>query len=424
MDRMSDPFAGGFPGGFGGMDPRIFNEVPFFRELAKLMQWSGGPVNWELAGQTARALASAGDEAAGPRPGEREQAELADAVQVAELWLDGVTDLPRISGPVRAMTQVEWTEGAATPAGLGVYVEPVAEGMAAALSQGMPGMPEELTAAAGGMLGQAMGSMGAMLYGLQAGTIAGNLAGQLLATYDLGVPTLEPRTVGTVGRTAEGFAADYDFEPVEFRHWLALQEAAHRRQFAGVDWLRDHIAGLIRTFAAEGEFNPGALLEQLGGIGFDPTDPESVQAALADPDATFTVEPTAAQRRTLTRLQAVVAFTDGWVAATVAAAARDKLTALPRIEEAVRRRRAEKGPGEQFLEQLIGLDLKPADLRQGRQFCDAVVAARGQAGLDRAWVSAAHLPDAEELADPSRWLVRMAATELEAELGHDDPPTA
>jgi uncharacterized protein (DUF2342 family) len=114
-----------------------------------------------------------------------------------------------------------------------------------------------------------------------------------------------------------------------------------------------------------------------------------------------------------------VAFTEAWVDRTVQAAAGDKLTALPRIDEAIRRRRAEKGPGERFLEQLIGLDLKPADVRLGQAFCDAVIAARGQEGLDRAWQRPAHLPSAAELAEPSRWLVRMAAAELDLP---EEPP--
>jgi putative hydrolase len=405
---MSDPFSGG--AGFGGFDPRIFSEVPFFRELAKLMQWSGGPVNWELAAQTARAIAQDNEKRSLPAvSGDREHAELADAVHVAELWLDGVTELPAVEGPVRALTQVEWTQLAASSDGLGAYVEPVAEGMAAALSQGLP---EELASAAGPMVAQAMQSLGAMLYGLQVGTIAGNLAGQLLGTYDLGLPTIDPRTVGTVGSNARQFAADYDFEPVELRHWLSLQEAAHRRQFAGVPWLRRHVAELIGQFAAEAEFNPNALMDRLGGLGIDPSDHESFQAALEGPEG-FRVEPTPAQRRTLARLQALVAFTDGWVGTVVGAAAVHKLPSLGRIEEAVRRRRAEKGPGEQFLEQLVGLDLKPADLRQGRNFCTAIIDARGQAGLDRAWGAAESLPTPDELAEPSRWLVRMAAAELE-----------
>ena len=404
---MSDPFSGGF-------DPRMFANVPLFRELAKVMSWSGGPVNWDLATDTALSIAATpgGIAASAPVPDDA----FREAVGVAELWLDQVTELPAVDGPARTMTAAEWTREAATATGLGTYIEPVAQGMTATLSQGLP---EEL-AGLGSSMTQAMGSLSAMLYGVQAGTVAGHLADQLLGVYDLGVPTLDPRVVATVGDTATRFAAEYEFDAVEFRYWLALREAAHRRMFAGVSWLRPAVADLIAQFASSATFNLEELMEGMGGMGFDPSNPAALRDALSAPDA-FRIEPNAEQKAVLRRLQALVSFVEGWSETTIAAAASDRLTALSRIEEAARRRRAEKGPGERSLEQLLGLDLKPADVRLGPAFCEAVIAARGRTGLDRAWRSASSLPSADELADPSRWLVRMAAAEIEAELQAEDP---
>lgn len=422
---MTDPFSGGF-------DPRMFENVPLFRELAKVMSWSGGPVNWEIAAQTAMAVTAqgGGGQQGGPGSrevgpgGERASEELAAAVRTGELWLDQVTGLPQAQGRARALSLEDWVRLACGSAGLGVYVEPVAEGMREALGRQLPEQLAQMgggAGTAGGPLGQALDSLGAMMYGVQLGAVAGHLAGQLLGTYDLGLPTLEPRLVGTVGDTARRFAGEYGFDQTELRYWLALRESAHRRQFAGVPWLREHVAGLIRRFAADADFDPGGLMEQLGGMGMgaEPADPDALRQALEGPDA-FRVEPTTAQRGTLARLQAVVAFTEAWADTVVRAAGTDKLTALPRIEEAVRRRRAEQGPGERMLQQLIGLDLKPADVRVGQSFCDAVIAARGQEGLDRAWEAPANLPTPAELSEPSRWLVRMAAAELDAQLGPAD----
>ncbi|CAN5172181.1 zinc-dependent metalloprotease [soil metagenome] len=424
---MTDPFSGGF-------DPRMFENVPLFRELAKVMSWSGGPVNWEIATQTALAVTAQGGGGVGEKQGgpgrevgpggERATEELTAAVRTGELWLDQVTGLPQVEGRARALSLEEWVRLACASAGLGVYVEPVAEGMREALGRQLPEQLAQMgggAGAAGGPLGQALDSFGAMMYGVQLGAVAGHLAGQLLGTYDLGLPTLEPRLVGTVGDTARRFAGEYGFDQTELRYWLALRESAHRRQFAGVPWLREHVAGLIRRFAADADFDPGGLMEQLGGMsmGAELADPDALREALEGPDA-FRVEPTTAQRATLARLQAVVAFTESWTDTVVRAAGTGKLTALPRIEEAVRRRRAEQGPGERMLQQLIGLDLKPADVRVGQSFCDAVIAARGQEGLDRAWEAPASLPTPAELSEPSRWLVRMAAAELDAQLGPAD----
>lgn len=407
---MSDPFP--------GFDPGMFANVPLFRELAKIMAWRGGPVNWDLAVQTAMAVAAP----TGDDPVSGVDAELLrEAADVAQLWLDQVTALPRQDAPVRALGRAEWVRLACTAEGLGLYVEPVAAGMSTALGRslgeqlGQLGQAGADPAAAGGPFAQALGSLGAMLYGVQIGTVAGHLAGQLLGTFDLGLPTAGPAVVGSVGDSAVAFGRDYAFDERELRYWLALSEAAHQRVYSGVGWLRGHVAELIRRFAAEAEFDPGAMLEQFGGLGFDPqaamSDPDELRRALEAPDA-FRVEPTAGQRRTLDELQALVSFTEGWAAVVVAEASGGRLSALPRIQEAIRRRRAEQGPGERFLDQLVGLDLRPADLRAGEAFCTAVVAARGFDGLDRAWADPAALPSTAELAEPSRWLVRMAAREL------------
>jgi putative hydrolase len=406
MAVMSDPF--------GGFDPSMFSNVPLFKELAKVMSWTGGPVNWNLAADTAASLT--GEPKAIPAASGSDT-DFPEAVRVAELWLDQVTVLPAVEGPAVALSAAEWTRQAASSSGLGVYIEPVARGMTGSLAEGLP----EQLAAMGGPVTQAMESMSAMLYGVQAGTVAGHLAGQLLGLYDLGVPTLDPRTVGTVGDNATQFAASYDFDPVEFRYWLALREASHRRMFAGVEWLRPRVAALIGQFAEGAQFNLEEMLEGMGGMGLDPTDPEALREALSGPDA-FRIEPTSEQRAALRDLQALVSFVEGWSDTMVRAAAGDKLQALPRIEEATRRRRAEKGPGERSLEQLLGLDLKPADARLGPAFCDAVITARGLEGLDRAWSAQQWLPTADELDDPSRWLVRLAAAEIEAEIEADLGP--
>jgi putative hydrolase len=405
---MSDPFGGNF-------DPRIFEQVPLFRELARVMSWTKGPVNWDLALETATSITTDTT----PRT-DRDEREFADAVHVAELWLDQVTGLPAVAGPVRAMTARQWVEAATTDTGLGLLVEPLAAGMGEALSQNMPEQLRAMENQPGfaEALRQSFGAMGAMMYGVQVGTIAGDLSGQLLGAYDLGVPVLDARTVATVGDHHERFAQDYDVEPAELRYWLALREAILRRMWAGVPWLQPHLSGLISEFATAAEFNPEQLLEQFGAGGLDPGNLESLSDALGGSD--FAVEPTTAQRQVLDRLQALVAFVEAYAEIVVRAAAGTRLGALGRIEELMRRRRAAQGPGEQTLHQLIGLDLLPRQVREARAFCDAVIAARGQEGLDRVWSDAAHLPVPGDFGDPSRWLVRMAAVELEAP--DDDTP--
>lgn len=404
-DSASNPF---------GFDPEALAGVPLFRELSKLMSWQGGPVNWELAQQIASGLAGEPQRAIGV---DADGAAWADAVRVVELWLDEQTALAAVPGEARALTSAEWVRLAATSDGIGRFVEPVATGMQEAMGRGLSDqLPEELRAmGALGGLERAMTPMTAMLLGMQIGTIAGHLSTQLLGSYDLGVPTLDPTIVATVGDAASRFAADYHFDVHEVRFWLALREALHRRIFAGVGWLRTFVGDQIGAFAAAADFDPSRLTDQLGGMGaLDPSllsDPEAMHR-LAEQAGGIGMEPTPEQQAILSRLQAAVALVAGYTDVVVRAAGAQKLTSLARIEEAALRLRAEHGRGEEFLVQLTGIDLKPADVRQGMTFCETVIGARGMAGLDRVWRSSDNLPSAAEIAEPSRWLVRMAAAEV------------
>src|SRR3954464_6555408 len=88
-----DPFGLGalFGGIAGGGTPEdIMGKMPLFAELQKLMSWSGGPVNWDLARQGAISQLAAGHQPTSAA----ERSAVAEALRLADLWLDQVTDLP------------------------------------------------------------------------------------------------------------------------------------------------------------------------------------------------------------------------------------------------------------------------------------------------------------------------------------------
>jgi putative hydrolase len=396
--------------GFGfGFDPEDLSKIPLFKELNKIMSWQGGPVNWDLARQTAQGIAGEAPLAIGV---DADQTAWADAVMAVESWLDPHTTLPAVAGPSLALTAQEWVERAASPGGIARYVEPIATGMQQALGKGMADQLPGGLDGIGGLQG-AMTPVTAMLTGMQVGTVAGHLSGQLLGAYDLGVPTLPPDVVATVGDQAGALAKDHGISSDEMRFWLALRECLHRRVFAGVDWLLEHVTSEIGRFASAAEFDASALTDQLGGLGgMGPemlNDPEAMQQMAEQAGGIF--EPTEAQRQILTQLQAVVSLVAGYADVMVRRAGEGRLPNLSKIEETTLRRRGEQGKGEQFLAQLIGLDLRPSDVRAGQAFCQAVLAARGAQGMDVVWRDVAHLPTPYEIAEPSRWLIRLAAEE-------------
>ena len=87
-------------------------------------------------------------------------------------------------------------------------------------------------------------------------------------------------------------------------------------------------------------------------------------------------------------------------------AGREELPSLDRLRAALDARRRDRPPALRLLDRLLGLDLKLRQYEEGRRFCDAVVAAGGEAALRRAWASPQDAPDVAELREPGHWLAR------------------
>ncbi len=383
-----------------------------------------GPVDWDVARRVAFQLAAEGDR--GPSVEEQQRAE--QAIELAEHWLDaGSLPPPPDLGRTRVVRRTEWVDAALEH--LRPLIEPVAAATGRAMSALVPDgglddpdlqasglldtLPEGMTEMLGGIdMGAMVGRLASSTTGLHAGMALGNLAGQLLGSHDLGIPTVPRGTALFVAvNTGEAFDG-WDLDDQEVALALALHEAAHRRLFHAVPWLGAHVQSLVAQFANGSEPDPerleGMLRDAMTGV--DPEDPQSMGEAISRAGR-FRLEPTASQQRVLARLQGVTTLTRAWARHEALAAASGRLPSLDAIDEILRRRRAATGDGEQVLADLLGLQLTADDPDVGDGFVAAVVAARGGAALHEALAHPENLPDAEELATPSRWLVRMAAAD-------------
>jgi uncharacterized protein (DUF2342 family) len=88
------------------------------------------------------------------------------------------------------------------------------------------------------------------------------------------------------------------------------------------------------------------------------------------------------------------------------AVAPDLLPSLPRLREALDRRRKSQSGLSRLLSRLLGLDLKLRQYERGKYFCDAIVEARGRQALHHVFSSPEALPTLAELEDPAGWLAR------------------
>lgn len=385
-----------------------------------------GPVDWDLATRVALQVAAEGDR----QPSDEEQRRASQALELAEHWLDNTSlPAPPDAGALVVGTRQGWVNAAITA--LRPLVEPVAEAAADALVEladeqlgqlgdddraledlAQLGLPPEmgrmLTEMLGGDLGQMLRPASAAMTGLQAGQVIGTLSRQLLGQYELGIPTAPRAQAHHLAVNIAEVFDGYDLDATEVAIVLALTEASHRRLYHAIPWLEDHVRSLVATFAAGTEVDAERLQRMVEELmmGVDREDPDELREAMQKA-AQLKLEPTAAQERVLERLQGVVCLIGAWARHEVARASEGRLPSLGRIEEVLRRRRATRGDGEALLSGLLGLDLKPRDESVGEDFVAQVEQALGPAGLHRALAHPENLPDADELAEPGRWIERM-----------------
>jgi putative hydrolase len=413
-----DPFGLGalFGGMAGGGSPEdILGKMPLFAELQKLMSWSGGPVNWDLARQGAISQLAAGHQPTS----EAERTAVAEALRLADLWLDQVTELPSGIERTAAWSRVEWVE--LTLPAWGALIDPLAEKVVAAMTSALP----EEAARSFGPIAGIMGRMGGLMFGAQVGQALGKLADEVVTSTDVGLPLAPAGTGVLVPQNVAEFAAGLDRPADEVRLFLALREAASQRLFAHVPWLRQQLQDSVHAYARGITIDREAIergineaMSGAGGEGLDPSDPESIQRLLGS--GVLEPEETPEQQMALRRLETLLALVEGWVDTVVADAATDRLPGHSALAETMRRRRASGGPAEQTFATLVGLQLRPRRLRDAATVWAAMGQRHGAADRDRLWAHPDLLPTSDDLDEPMDFVERHGMDDELAALTADD----
>ena len=321
---------GGFGAGGGMPDLNAL-----MAQMQSLFAPHDGPVNWETVTDLARRTAAQEPD---PTISAAQSAAVADAVRLADHWLDTTTEFPSGVSTTAAWSRAEWI--VETLDVWKVLVEPIAGSATTALGEAMPEEMRQLAGPLMAMLGKASGAMVAS----QVGSGLGALAGDVLSASDIGLP------LGPIGKAAllptnvAAFAAELpDVTTDDVLLYLALREAAHQRLFAGVPWLRDHLIGAVAEYGAGMDFDTSGMESKLREI--DMSNPAAMQDALAG--GLFDPEPSAAQKAALEKLEVTLALVEGWVDEVVGQATAERMPAAAKLQETVRRRRAAGGPAEQ-----------------------------------------------------------------------------
>jgi putative hydrolase len=390
---VSDPGAPQ-PPDFGS----IFNDVPLFREIQRVLMTGAGPINWELARQVGIATAAWGKD--DPAPTEDDRRGLEDTVRATELHVAELTGLspPGEVARVEALRRAQWVE--ATIQGLKDLVEPTAVRVAEAFTKAqVEDAPAEAAQMAQGVLGQ----LTPLLLGAQAGVVLGQLGARALGQYDVALPRTGPSRLYFVIPNIAEFERDWSIPPVELRAWVALHEVTHRFEFAR-GWTYDHLRELILDFVSTLEIDVSGLRERLERL--DPSDPEAIQGMFQSEEGLFGASSDPEQRLKLARIQAFMAAAEGYGDHVTDVLGHKLLSSYSQIEEAASRAR-EDDQNDTVFERLLGIEMKREQYAKGKAFCDRVVDQTDEATLSRMWDSAESLPSMPEIEEPTLWLARI-----------------
>lgn len=406
-------------------DPSDPHQVQqFIEQLQHLFTTpGGGPVNWDLAQQVARAHLTGTKLAPSPLgftlPGGQvtpdgtaeppvgdpavtpaDLVQVSEALRLADLWLESESALPSGLRTTTAWSRGEWLTNT-----LDVWrrlCDPIAGRMVSAMTELVP---DEARAQLGPITSM-VATLGGALFGSQLGTALGSLSAEVLSVGDIGLPLGPAGTAALIPANIREYGQGLEIPDDQVRLYVALREAAHQRLFGHVSWLRGHVFTALEAYASGIHVDREAVEQALSQI-----DPTSFTSGTMEfnLEGIFTPEDTPQQQAALARLETVLALVEGWVCHVVDRTATPRLPDIARLSEAFRRRRAAGGPAEQTFAALVGLELRPRRLREAAALWAALTEHRGAAGRDALWGHPDLMPDAEAFADPDTF----ARTELD-----------
>jgi coenzyme F420 biosynthesis associated uncharacterized protein len=248
-------------------------------------------------------------------------------------------------------------------------------------------------------------AMGAMV-SIEVGVVVGYLAQRVLGQYELvlldgAAEEHPPRLLFVLPNLAQAMA-NFQADEREFMTWVALHEVTHAVQFGGVPWLHAHLTGLVGELLKSAELR---LDTKRSRTLPSRRELRRMGDALRRGDMIGLVM-NQSERETIDRVQAVMAVIEGHAEHVMDAVAPDLIPSLPRLRRALNARRRTQSRLSRLVGRLLGLELKLRQYERGKQFCDAVAGAGGEAALKHVFSSPEALPTLAEIEDPGAWLRR------------------
>jgi coenzyme F420 biosynthesis associated uncharacterized protein len=240
----------------------------------------------------------------------------------------------------------------------------------------------------------------------QVGFLLGFLGTRVLGQYDVALLSAEakPGRLLFVEENVRQTAASLDVPLSDFRTWICLHETTHAFEFEANDWLRPYLAErmerqLTGVLDQARSIQAGGALELLRRM----RSAEHPLETLLQPE----------QRRLFRETQVVMSLLEGFSDWVMDEAGAEILPNVTEIRQRFEARRGARRHGlERIIARLTGLDLKLEQYRRGERFVAGVAEAGGRAAVNALWQGPWALPSEEEMAEPRRWVQRVAPDSL------------
>jgi len=353
------------------------------------------PVAWDVAERVARRVARRTDTRIDWVTHRRLVADFEEVTAQAEALVEQSTGLRSLAGPARAevASREAWIH--ANISSFRRLLGPLLE-RAGKNGRNLPGV---------------LGPAGRVAAGAEMGVVLGWMSGRVLGQYDLLFADGDsPQdAVYYVGPNIVSLERRHGFEPREFRLWIALHELTHRAQFTGVPWMRAHFLDLVERSVAIASPEPRQVMDAIGRMAVDiragrnPLAESGLVGALASPE----------QLETLRSIQGMMSLLEGHGDVTMDRAALDLIPSAARFSQVLRARRESASGLSKFFQQLIGLDAKLRQYKDGERLVREIERTGGPELLALAWQGPENLPTAAEIQEPDHWVSRVRGLALE-----------
>ncbi|CAN5661809.1 zinc-dependent metalloprotease [soil metagenome] len=240
----------------------------------------------------------------------------------------------------------------------------------------------------------------------QVGFLLGFMGTRVLGQYDVALLSAEarPGRLLFVEENIRSTASVLNVPISDFRTWICLHEATHAFEFEANEWLRPYLAERI-------EAQLTGLLDQARSLQADGV--VSLLRRLRTAEHPLESLMSAEQRRLFRETQLVMSLLEGFSDWVMDEAGAQVLPNVTEIRERFEARRGARRRGlERVIARLIGLDLKLEQYRRGERFVAGVAAAGGREAVALLWQGPSALPTEKEMAEPQRWVARVAPHSL------------